>query len=217
MPELKDVTLHLGNKIILDHFSIVIPSQGITCLSGPSGCGKTTLIRVLTGLVQPDTGEVRGLEKGQVALLFQEDRLLPWRTAQENIADVLAKNNKDQVDMWLQEVELLEDAATYPNALSGGMRRRVALARALAYCMERPGPLDQGGRMLLLDEPFKGLDPALRARMMQLVKRQHVPTLLISHDAEEINIMADRVFYLEGPPLQIKTEAVIESESPPCH
>ena len=203
MPKVEHVTLRFAEKLVLNDLSWEMPETGITGMSGPSGCGKTTLFRVLAGLQKPDSGRVLGVEKGQCAFLFQEDRLLPWRTAKENIQDVLPKSRRHIAMDWLAFVELQEDGEAYPGELSGGMRRRVALARALAYSMERLGDLAEGGRFLLMDEPFGGLDGPLKSRLIQRIRSLRVPALVISHDPEEIRQIADRIFYWEGPPLHM--------------
>ena len=113
MPDIRGVSVAFGGKYVLKRFSLSLPSEGVTGLSGPSGCGKTTLLRVLAGLEQPSEGGVYGLRPEETVLLFQENRLLPWRTAAQQITDVL------------------------PRALSGGMARRLALVRAMALAAER--------------------------------------------------------------------------------
>lgn len=203
MPALEEVTLRFGTKTILDRFSMSVPVTGITCLVGPSGCGKTTLLRLIAGLETPDSGRVTGFWPGRTAFLFQEDRLLPWRTAEENIASVLPGDKRRQAALWLGKVELSGEEKTYPAALSGGMRRRVALARVLAYCAEKPPAFAEGGRLLLLDEPFKGMDAGLRDKMTALVKSLGNPVLMVTHEEDEIKKMADRVIRFSGPPLRI--------------
>ena len=126
----KDLTVCYGEKKVLDGFSFAWPEEGITALSGPSGCGKTTLLRLLAGLQRPERGEA--VLPGRATLLFQEDRLLPWRTAEQHIADVLPRERRGEAVDWLALAELEEERDAYPAALSGGMRRRLALARALA-------------------------------------------------------------------------------------
>ena len=135
-----ELTVTFGSKAVLDRFSLDIPERGVTALSGPSGCGKTTLLRVLAGLERPQGGTVSGAAPGQTAILFQEDRLLPWRTAGEHIADVLPRARRGEVPRWLALAELEGEAQRYPAELSGGMGRRLALARCLAC----------GGEVLLL-------------------------------------------------------------------
>jgi ABC-type nitrate/sulfonate/bicarbonate transport system ATPase subunit len=206
VPRLENVTVRFGEKRVLDRLSFQMPETGITCMTGPSGCGKTTLLRVLAGLQQPDEGRVLDTQKGQCAFLFQEDRLLPWRTAAENIQDVLPKQKTgkgQEALFWLSLVELAEEAGAYPSELSGGMRRRVALARALAYGAERPGALAAGGRFLLMDEPFGGMDGPLKSRLIGHVRGLNIPALVITHDLQEMEQMGDRVIRWDGPPLRL--------------
>ena len=186
------ITVCYGEKRVLDDFSLVLPETGITALSGPSGCGKTTLLRVLAGLQRPDAGRLTGLDPARTVLLFQENRLLPWRTAEENIADVLPRERRGEAGRWLALAELSGEASARPAALSGGMGRRLALARALAC----------GGGLYLLDEPFTGVDAARAARILERVRALGVPVLLSSHEAE-IVALCDRVIPLAGPPLHM--------------
>ena len=186
------ITVCYGEKRVLDDFSLVLPETGITALSGPSGCGKTTLLRVLAGLEHPISGRITGLVPPRPTLLFQENRLLPWRTVEQHIADVLPRARRGEAGRWLALVELEEEARSYPGALSGGMGRRLALARALAC----------GGGLYLLDEPFTGVDAARAARILERVRALGVPVLLSSHEAE-IVALCDRVIPLAGPPLHM--------------
>ncbi len=129
MVSVKKLFLRLGEKTVLEDFSLSFPLEGITCLTGPSGCGKTTLLRVIAGLECPDRGTVAGIAPGEIAFLFQEDRLFPWRTALQNIADVLPREKRSEAETWLAPMELAGERDRYPAELSGGMKRRVALAR----------------------------------------------------------------------------------------
>ncbi len=193
MVKLDHVFLRYGEKRILEDFSFSFPLQGITGLTGPSGCGKTTLLRVLAGLEQPSAGTVTGICPKEIAYLFQEDRLFPWRTALQNIMDVLPRERWEEARLWLSRMELENERERYPAELSGGMRRRVALGRALAL----------GGRLLILDEPFTGIDAALRGRLIALIRSLDVPVLAVTHDREELSALSDRVIRLEGPPLRV--------------
>ena len=206
MWRVENVTVRFAEKQVLDHFSWQVPETGVTCLTGPSGCGKTTLLRVLSGLQSVSSGQVVGTAPGQCAFLFQEDRLLPWRTALENIREVLPKAHREEAAHWLSVVELEKEGGSMPGELSGGMRRRVALARALAYCMIGRTENEVQSRRLLMDEPFSGLDSPLKSRLIARIRALKIPTLVITHDPEEIRQMADRVIFLEGPPLRILSE-----------
>ena len=190
MLEIRELTLSYGDKRVLDRFSLTVPGEGITALSGPSGCGKTTLLRVLAGLETPAAGSVTGLEPGRAVLLFQENRLFPWRTAEQHIADVLPRARRGEAGRWLALVELEGEEHARPSALSGGMGRRLALARALAC----------GGGLYLLDEPFTGVDTPRASRILARIRALGVPVLLSCHEGEVLSL-CDKVVYLDGPPL----------------
>ena len=191
MISLRNLTVSFGDKPVLDRFSLDLPDRGITVLSGPSGCGKTTLLRVLAGLQPLQDGSVTGLE-GRPAVLFQENRLLPWRTVRQQITDVLPPARREEAGRWLALAELEGEQTHYPDQLSGGMQRRLALARALAL----------GGPLYLLDEPFTGSDPARCLRLMEAIRNLGTPTLLVSHE-ENVARLADRVLSFDGPPLTL--------------
>lgn len=188
---IRDLTVRFGARTVLDRFSLDLPLEGITALSAPSGAGKTTLFRVLTGLADYESGRIEGPEPDKIACLFQEDRLFPWRTAAEHIADVLPRERREEAPRWLALTEIAEEGAAFPAALSGGMCRRLALARTLAL----------GGELYLLDEPFNGVDAARAARILDRVRDLGVPVLLASHDSAVL-ARADRVIALSGPPLR---------------
>ena len=172
-PVLRDCSLHLA------------PGER-GALMGPSGCGKTTLLRLLLGLMVPEKG--RAEVHGRASCVFQEPRLLPWRTAAENVNAVLSdrKETLPEAVEWLERVGLKEAAGEYPDALSGGMKQRTAIARALAA----------GGDALLLDEPLKGLDEALRHSVARLILDccRESTLLVVTHDPAEAALLADRVF-----------------------
>jgi ABC-type nitrate/sulfonate/bicarbonate transport system ATPase subunit len=167
-----------GGKPVFDGLSLSLGH--ITCITGPSGCGKTTLLRLIAGLLKPRSGTITGVPD-RVSMVFQEDRLLPWRTAFENVADVLPPDEAHKAGDWLRQAELSELSDSYPDSMSGGQKRRVALARALAY-----GKISAGGSLLVLDEPFKGFDPELTRRMAALILSQGIPVIASLHAPEEM-------------------------------
>ncbi|MBQ3577591.1 MAG: ABC transporter ATP-binding protein [Firmicutes bacterium] len=181
--KLENITVRYADKLVLDRFSLDIGS-GVTCLSGPSGCGKTTLLRVAAGLLIPDEGTVTG-RPSRISFMFQEDRLFPWLTALENIE--LVCRDRDKALRCLEAVELGSEAGSLPSSLSGGMKRRVALARALAF---------ECG-LLLLDEPFKGMDPDLTRRLIPLITSLDVPVIAATHSEEELALLGGRVVEME--------------------
>ena len=161
------------DKIVFDDFSIDLPAHWIVGLSGPSGCGKTTFLHILAGLIAFDSGSITGISGKRTGVVFQEDRLLPWLTAAENL-DLVIKNQAKTTKL-LEEIQLSDYSDYYPSEMSGGMKRRISLARALAFDCD----------LLLMDEPFQGLDDVLKDNMHKLVLReaQSKPVLLVSHDS----------------------------------
>lgn len=191
MIRLEHANLTLGQKVIMEDFDLQLPEQGITGLQGPSGCGKTTLLRVLAGLQTLDSGTVTVPDPKRCAILFQENRLLPWRTVQQHITDVLPRERRQEAARWLELVELTGEERQYPAALSGGMARRLALARCLA--------LDSD--LYLLDEPFAGLDPQLIQRILVRMKALGKPMVLVSHEPNAMP-QVDHCIELVGYPLK---------------
>ena len=178
MLELKNVSRHFGGKTVFSSLSHAFPDKGIFALMGPSGCGKTTLLRMLAGLDQPDSGRIESTFQ-QVSVSFQEPRLLPWLTCEENLKLILAKNEHGtrSAQEWLSAVELADTAHLLPKALSGGMQQRLSLARALAF----------GGDLILLDEPFSALDAPLRERIAPLLRTaaKEALVILVTHEPED--------------------------------
>ena len=194
---LENVSFSYGDKVILDGFSLSLPDEGVTALSGPSGCGKTTLLRLLAGLLTPESGSVDAPGLARTAILFQEDRLLPAFSAAAQLKAVLPRG-AEVVD-YLDAVGLASEADSPVEALSGGMKRRVALARALAYAGDKS--------LLLLDEPFTGVDAGNARRIMARLRALNIPVLLSAHDAESLSL-ADRVIHLSGPPLSANSDNI---------
>ena len=192
MIQVEHLSLSFGSREVLRDFSLAVPDRGVTALRGPSGCGKTTLLRCLAGLERPQGGRISGIAPRETAFLFQENRLLPWRTAAQHITDVLPRARWGEAADWLALAELEGEERAYPASLSGGMGRRLALARCLAL----------GGRLYLLDEPFTGVDPERAARIMGRIRALNTPVLLVSHEAPVL-ALADRILDLDGPPLRI--------------
>lgn len=191
MPRCEAVTVAYGPKVVLDRLTITLPDTGVTALQGPSGCGKSTLLRLLAGLITPQSGAVTGWEGVRPVLLFQENRLFPWRTVEQHLTDVLPKGERSRAAELLELVGLAAEAKSYPGDLSGGMARRLAMARTLAA----------EGDFLLLDEPFAGVDGALAADMMAGVRRLGRPALFCAHEGASLRL-ADRVLPVEGLPLR---------------
>jgi len=174
---LQNVSLSFGEKQVLHDVSLSLRHGESRVVMGSSGIGKTSLLRLCAGLLKPDSGHIQ-CHAARISMQFQEPRLLPWLTAAENVNTVLSdkRDTLPEAMEFLSIVGLAEAAELYPAELSGGMAQRVALARALAF----------RGELYLLDEPFRGLDEALRDDMISLVKEKtkNAGLLLVTHDPE---------------------------------
>ena len=187
MLELTNIAHSYGDRRILADITFTLaPGQRIA-LMGPSGCGKTTLLKIALGLLAPTAGTVANGFRRPGAV-FQEPRLLPWRTAAENVALVLGdtKAALPRALVALDRLELKEAGDKYPRELSGGMQQRVAIARALAADPD----------LLVLDEPFKGLDEALRQRVLETVNETKAAVLLVTHEEWEAEALGCEILRL---------------------
>ena len=181
MPDMifvKNVTKAFEGHAVLRDFSAEIPLCGVTVIRGASGAGKTTLFRLLLGLEKPDAGEIIGMDGRKPAVVFQEDRLLPWVSALENAA---LGSDETRAARALTQLGLGENLCQLPRELSGGMKRRVAIARALAY----------GGDILFLDEPFTGLDDENKRIAASALLDKKAPILVITHDDAEAELFGE--------------------------
>jgi NitT/TauT family transport system ATP-binding protein len=186
---------------VLERASLAVGDGRFVSLVGPSGSGKSSLLRAVIGLQQPLSGVVEtNLARSQVGILFQDDALLPWKTARDNVALGLSLNGMErgkalaEADVWLERLDLFGFGNRFPRHLSGGQRKRVALAQVLAM---KP-------KLILMDEPFASLDAIVGARIVRdvvaLVERQGISVLLVTHDLEEAISLSDEVYLLsQGP------------------
>lgn len=200
-----------GELRVLENISIDIYKKEIVALVGPSGCGKTTLINIISGLISADQGELKLNNEQRLAYIFQEPRLLPWKTVEANISFVqenfltLSEGKKIR-ERLLSRVGLLDYKDSYPAQLSGGMKQRLEIIRALSI---KPD-------LLLMDEPFKSLDIALKYQLQELLleeyNQENFAILFITHDPEDAVLLADRVMILSDKPTSIAK--VLEIDMP---
>jgi len=225
--EVKNVTksfaIEKGKILVLDNVSFSVGNDEFVCLVGPSGCGKSTMLRIIAGLEKADSGEI--LFRGQpithptpkIAMVFQLFGLLPWKNALENVEvplEVLGiekEKRKHIAEEYLKMVGLEGFENTYPHDLSGGMKQRVGIARALALKPE----------VLLMDEPFSSLDELtakiLRELVLDIWRNPALPTntfIMVSHNVEEAVFMADRVIVMSPRPGKVIGEVKIDIPRP---
>ncbi|MCK5931492.1 MAG: ATP-binding cassette domain-containing protein [Fulvimarina manganoxydans] len=192
----------------IDEIAFDVPAGSFTTLIGPSGCGKTTTLRIILGLDDDFAGHIRLPEKdGRKAVVFQEPRLLPWRTVGENVQLALPETlENEKLDDLFAIVGLSEMRNRYPSELSLGLARRVALARAFAI---KPS-------LLLLDEPFVSLDEMTATRLRQLLvtvwSARRTTALMVTHNLREAVQLSDRIVFLTERPARIRGVEVIDRD-----
>jgi len=193
-----------GELHVLDRLALTLASGEVGALVGPSGCGKTTLLRIIAGLDRDYDGSVALPDHGKLGMVFQEPRLLPWRTLEQNVRLAAPQATDRSLEALFHTLGLEAHRHHYPSELSLGQARRAALARAFAVEPD----------LLLLDEPFVSLDDALAARLREelaeLVNRRPVTTLLVTHNVEEAIGLADRLFLLSASPARVLAEVPVE-------
>jgi NitT/TauT family transport system ATP-binding protein len=206
--EIKGLNKNYGEILLFRDFSITFPDATITCILGPSGCGKTTLLNTIGNLSKPDSGSLSGFDHKAISYIFQDPRLLPWKTAKENIKFALPENisgedREKKAERFIRMVELTEFADFYPSKLSGGMRQRVNIARAFAY------PSD----IILMDEPLKGLDIKLKLNLIRTFSRiwqsDKRSVIFVTHDVDEALLLGNEIIVLSQAPVRIITSEKI--------
>jgi NitT/TauT family transport system ATP-binding protein len=200
----RDFSGRRTNVQALGPFSLTIHDGEFICIVGPSGCGKSTFLRITAGLLNPTAGDVRirpGASTGPAtAMVFQEYGILPWKTVEQNvrlgleIRGVRRGDSTAPVEKWLSRMGLADFAKSYPATLSGGMRQRVSIARALAVEPE----------ILLMDEPFAALDAQLRLllqeELLTIWEEDRRTVILVTHSLEEALLLGDRVVVMSARP-----------------
>lgn len=207
---IEGLTHRFGRLEVLREISFRVEEGQFCCVTGPSGCGKTTLLRIIAGLLAPAKGSVlmNGIppscDRGEIGFVYQEGALFPWRTVEGNIAfgletrGIRSPRRDELVERYLDLAGLREFRGYYPRQLSGGMRERVAVARALAH----------GPRLLLMDEPFASLDAlsrnAMQAELLRLWEAEKKTVVFVTHNIDEAVFLSDMVVVLAGRPGQVQ-------------
>ena len=216
MLRVRGLTVGYGGEPVIDGVDLDLEAGRFASLIGPSGSGKTSILRVVTSLVQPLHGSVElDVDGRDIGFLFQDDALLPWRTVRQNVTlglkirDVASGDADTQADDWLTRLGLEGFGDRYPGQLSGGQRKRVAIAQVLAL----------SPKLLLMDEPFAALDAIVRTRITQdlldWVEREQLTVLLVTHDLEEAISVSDEVHVLgQGPRATIRARHAIDIPRP---
>ncbi len=205
--ELNNIHKKFNNLYVLKNLNMKFNRSKIISILGPSGCGKTTILNIISSMISPDSGEVIGFKNHNISYLFQEPRLLKWKTVYKNIEFVLndkviEKSKSKIIDKYLDLVDLKKYKNFYPKQLSGGMKQRVAIARAFAY------PSD----ILLMDEPFKSLDFQLKFSLINsFIKLWQInkPTVVfVTHDIHSALMLGDEIYLLSQKPTTIKHKII---------
>lgn len=214
---LTNINKSYKNASVLKNLTLTIQEGEFIAIVGKSGCGKSTLLRLLSGLEKPDSGAIvmngKTLDKlnQESRLMFQDGRLLPWKTVGENVELGLSRESRNDVIEVLRSVDLDQRIHEWPEKLSGGQKQRVALARALIH---KP-------RLLLLDEPLGALDALTRLDMQGLIEQiwlqKKFTALLVTHDVEEAVSLADRVIILKDGNIAMDVRVPLPRPRPRSH
>jgi NitT/TauT family transport system ATP-binding protein len=221
--QVKELSKYFGKLVVYEELNFEVREEEFVSIIGPSGCGKTTLLRILGGLIQPTTGEVRirgkpvkaALEARELGFVFQNPVLLPWRTAENNVGlplEIVGSKDSAAIPRELLKIVGLEGFENaLPKELSGGMAQRVAIARALAF---KPS-------ILFMDEPFGALDEITRNRMnLELLRiwkeeRASISSIIfVTHSIPEAVFLSDRVIVLSTRPARIEESVTIDLPRP---
>jgi NitT/TauT family transport system ATP-binding protein len=197
-----DICKSYADLKVLDNISIDFPENKVTCILGPSGCGKSTLLNIIGGILDEDSGQVIGFKDASISFVFQEDRLIKWKSVKDNLRFVLkGKMDKmtieETIDSYLKSVNLSEYKSYYPNSLSGGMKQRISILRAFIY----------PSQVLIMDEPFKSLDVNNKRIVIDFFKKlqsmEKRTCIIVTHDIGEAMELADRIVILSDKPSRV--------------
>ena len=209
--KIENLNKSFQNINLFQDFNFEIQENTISCILGPSGCGKTTLLNIISNTVKQDSGNFTGYKDKIISYIFQEPRLLPWKTVKENVSFVikdqaLTEEKSKIIDKYLRLVELENFADYYPSKLSGGMKQRVAIARAFSYSSD----------LILMDEPLKALDLKLKFNLMKAFRRiwqtDKRTVLFVTHDIDEALLLGNDIYVFSKAPVKIKEKFTITNK-----
>jgi len=200
---IENINKRYDDNVIFENFKIDFYENKINCILGKSGCGKTTLLNIISGVIQNDTKDFKGIENLGISYIFQDDRLIEWLTVEDNIKLVIKKHyNEKEInelcDKYLKLVGIYEYKNYYPQRLSGGIRQRVNIARAFIY----------PSKIIIMDEPFKSIDIKNKMIIMdnfkEILQKDNRTVLFVTHDIEEAIYLGDSGVILGDRPVKIK-------------
>ena len=200
---IENINKRYDDNVIFENFKIDFYENKINCILGKSGCGKTTLLNIISGVIQNDTKDFKGIENLGISYIFQDDRLIEWLTVEDNIKLVIKKHyNEKEInelcDKYLKLVGIYEYKNYYPQRLSGGIRQRVNIARAFIY----------PSKIIIMDEPFKSIDIKNKMIIMdnfkEILQKDNRTVLFVTHDIEEAIYLGDSGVILGDRPVEIK-------------
>jgi len=192
-----------GNEEIFKNFNLDFCDEKVNCIIGKSGCGKSTLLNIIAGLTEIQSGEIQGVSLSDISYIFQEDRLIEWLTVKENLELALKKYYDNavidkKINELLELVGIYDIKNKYPNALSGGMKQRVNIARAFG----------KPSKVILMDEPFKSLDYKLKYTIIDefknLLNKEKRMVILVTHDLDEAIYFQGNITVFSNKPVEIK-------------
>ena len=201
---LKNLNKSFKNKKILNNFTINIPESGAICIIGNSGCGKTTLMNIMAGIESVDSGNINDIKNLKKSYVFQENIFIPWLSVGDNIS-LVSKLSKNDIESLLKSFNLNDIYDKKPSELSGGMKQRVNIVRAL--CVDF--------KVIFMDEPFKGIDKNNKALAIDIIKKYIKDKLciMVTHEISEALSIADKIYFVEGHPLKILEVKTLKSKN----
>lgn len=200
---IKNMNKKYNDNIIFDNFDIEFDANKVNCIVGKSGCGKSTLLNIVSGIVKNDSEDFKTMEDLGISYIFQEDRLIEWLNVEDNIKFVVDKKYKKEIlerklQDYLDLAGIIQYKKYYPQMLSGGIRQRVNIVRALIY----------PSKVIIMDEPFKSIDiknkNIIMEKLKYILKKEVRTVLFVTHDIDEALFLADKIYILGGSPVKVK-------------